>query len=435
MDLKLGNKKFQQKYFYIGLLFITMILIFFQIFSFSELNKGAKNKLNTDANNAISSIRNDLKIEISFKIGINPSSINWETDDINNINILWSNLQKVKPDKIQKIIASRLEENDIKEKFEYRIIGSSIFNTINSPGYTSAMIGESYQKALTYDGSYTLYLFIANKDKITSKNIAANAIFLVLIIIISGLLIYMLWIDFTTIKNSNETKIDFINNMTHELKTPLSTISLAVDFLQSPAIMNNPEKIKEVTAIIKSENVRMTKQVEKILEAAQFDIQDLELKKVPLNVNKLLGRYVTNFKHQLVGQNETIEFIPEAKNDLIMADEVHFTNILNNLLDNAYKYSKPGYIKIRVKTSNPNPNILRIQIKDEGIGMKKDIVKQVFDKFYRAPTGNLHGVKGFGLGLSYVKAVIDSHKAEIYVKSTPNAGSSFVILFPLDEKT
>lgn len=432
---KTAKQKFSNQYWMFGIFAIIILLITFQLITLVDFNRSATQKFNTDIDNAIADIRKDLKVEISFIIGINPSSINWETDEAANIGVLWNNLQNVPSAKIHKIIEKRLESNGVEGDFEYRITGSNVFTSMNSKGFNSEMTTNSFQKALTYDGSYTLFLFIKNKNQYIYKKILTSAIFMVLIIISAIFLFNRLRNSYNLIKISNEIKTDFINNMTHELKTPLSTISLTVDFLQNPIILEDRKKILENIAIIKSENNRMTNQVEKILEAAHYQVNDLELSKVPLKVNTLLNRFANNFRHRLTSENQTLNLHLNAQNDTIFADEVHFANVLNNLIDNAHKYSKPDAVKIDIYTSNPKPGIIKIEIVDKGIGLKKEVIDQIFDKFYRAPTGNIHNVKGFGLGLNYVKTVIEAHEAEIKVTSNLGVGSNFTLLFATQEDT
>lgn len=408
---------------------ILAVIIILQWLYLSDFNKSATQKFNSDVENAIIDIRKDLKVEISFIIGINPSSINWETDEAANIDILWSNLQNVSNRKIQRIIYNRLEQHDIKGNFEYRITGKNIFTSMNSPGFNSSMTSHSFQKALTYDGSYMIFLYIPNKNQLIHKHVLINTAYVFILIFFSFFIIRKMHHEYKTIKTSNQVKTDFINNMTHEFKTPLSTISLTVDFLNNPKVLNNPDRLLESINIIKSENKRMTQQVEKILEAAQYHTTHLELTLVPIHVNTMIERITKIYKHKLNGVNQTIHVHLNAKNDYILVDEVHFSNILHNLLDNAHKYSHPENVHIDIHTSNPQPDRLEIAIEDKGIGMKKEDIKQVFEKFYRASTGNLHNVKGFGLGLNYVKTVIDAHKADIKVESQFGIGSKFTILF------
>jgi two-component system phosphate regulon sensor histidine kinase PhoR len=232
-------------------------------------------------------------------------------------------------------------------------------------------------------------------------------------------------------KKLSEIKNDFINNMTHEFKTPLATISLAVDALRNEKVVSDKEKMSYFSTIIKEENKRMNRQVETILKAALLDKQEVQLLLRPLHAHQVIKDVVENFTLQLEEKNGRAEVLLNAENDFIDADEVHFSNLIINLIDNAIKYSKedqPPIIKI---TTQSTPKSIVIVIEDNGIGMNKETVKRVFEKFYRAHTGNIHNVKGFGLGLSYVKTMVEAHGGEIKVDSVLGKGSTFTMEFPL----
>ena len=230
-------------------------------------------------------------------------------------------------------------------------------------------------------------------------------------------------------KKLSEIKSDFINNMTHEFKTPLATISLAVDALRNEKVQSNREKMQYFSEIIKEENKRMNKHVETILQAALQEKQELQLNLVKIHVHQLLTDVLDNYQLQLEEKQAKVELNLLAKHDMIDADEVHFTNVLSNLFDNAIKYSKENLL-IRVSTDNSGKYLV-IKLEDNGIGMSKETVKRVFEKFYRAHTGNIHNVKGFGLGMSYVKTVVDAHKGRIKADSTLGKGSCFTLEMPL----
>lgn len=230
----------------------------------------------------------------------------------------------------------------------------------------------------------------------------------------------------------SEIKSDFINNMTHEFKTPLATISLAVDALRNERVQSDKEKAHYFSSIIKEENIRMNKHVETILQAALMERQELQLNLQPLHAHTIITDIQENYQLQLHEKEGEITVRLNAKNDLIKADEVHFTNLLSNLVDNAIKYSKEKPRIIISTHCSKKYFILRVE--DNGIGMNKETVKRVFEKFYRAHTGNLHNVKGFGLGMSYVKTVIDAHKGRIKVESTLGKGSTFTVEMPLSEE-
>jgi two-component system phosphate regulon sensor histidine kinase PhoR len=236
-------------------------------------------------------------------------------------------------------------------------------------------------------------------------------------------------------KKLSEMKSDFINNMTHELKTPLATISLAVDAIRNDKVMADKEKISYFSGIIKDENNRMNKQVETILQSALLDKEDIQVKQQPIHVHDILEAITDNFELQLKERNAHVELALEASNDVVEADELHFTNMLSNLFDNAVKYSRPDVPpEIRVSTQDIGTGI-RIGIQDNGIGMNKETVSRIFERFYRAHTGNVHNVKGFGLGLSYVKSVVDAHQGTIRVDSSPGKGTLFTVDVPVMSKS
>ncbi|MDR3715001.1 MAG: HAMP domain-containing sensor histidine kinase [Puia sp.] len=230
-------------------------------------------------------------------------------------------------------------------------------------------------------------------------------------------------------KKLSEIKNDFINNMTHEFKTPLATISLAVDALRNEKVIHDRQKSEYFSGIIKEENKRMNKQVETILQASLLDRQELQLNLRPIHAHNVILEAMENFQLQLEGKGGRSELQLNARNDLLEVDEVHFTNLISNLIDNAIKYSRDSLL-IKITTHSTHKNLV-IRIEDNGIGMSKETQRRIFEKFYRAHTGNLHNVKGFGLGLSYVKTVVDAHQGKIKVDSVIGKGTNFTMEFPL----
>ena len=234
-------------------------------------------------------------------------------------------------------------------------------------------------------------------------------------------------------KKMSEIKNDFINNMTHEFKTPIATISLAVDALRNQKVQADPTKMTYFSDIIKEENLRMNRQVETILKSALMDRQDAQLNLKPLTAHQIIQDVADNFMLRLQEKKGSLQLALEADNDVIEADEVHFSNLVNNLLDNAVKYSKEDVPpQIRIVTHN-TPKKLAIRIEDNGIGMNRETLKRVFEKFYRAHTGNIHNVKGFGLGLNYVKDIVEAHGGTVKAESTLGKGSCFTIEMPLQK--
>jgi len=230
-------------------------------------------------------------------------------------------------------------------------------------------------------------------------------------------------------KKLSEIKNDFINNMTHEFKTPLATISLAVDAMRNEKVAQDRQKSEYFSGIIKEENKRMNKQVETILQASLLERQELQLNLKPIHAHEVIQESMDNFQLQLEGKGGKAELQLNAKNDLLEADEVHFTNLISNLIDNAVKYSKDALL-IRITTHSTSKAIV-IRIEDNGIGMSKETQRRIFEKFYRAHTGNLHNVKGFGLGLSYVKTIVEAHHGKIKVDSVVGKGTTFTLELPL----
>jgi len=229
-------------------------------------------------------------------------------------------------------------------------------------------------------------------------------------------------------KKVSEMKTDFINNMTHEFKTPIATISLATDSITSDKIIHDESKIKRFAGIIKEENKRMLNQVEKVLQMARIDKQDFKLRVTPINLNDTIRKAAENMSLKVEKRNGSLKTDLKAENPMIEGDQNHISNIIHNLLDNAEKYS-PENPDINISTKNVKDGV-EITVKDSGIGMNKEALKHIFDKFYRVHTGNRHDVKGFGLGLSYVKALVTAHNGNINVSSELGTGSSFTIFLP-----
>jgi two-component system phosphate regulon sensor histidine kinase PhoR len=229
-------------------------------------------------------------------------------------------------------------------------------------------------------------------------------------------------------KKLSEMKTDFINNMTHEFKTPIATISLAADSITSPLIIRNPEKLTRFANIIRQENKRMNSQVEKVLQMALLDKRDFQLNLTGVNLHEVIERALQNISLQVEKRGGAASSSLQATQPVVQGDQTHLANIINNLLDNANKYSSNSP-EISVTTRNV-PNGVEVIVSDKGIGLSKEAKKHIFDKFYRVHTGNLHDVKGFGLGLSYVKAIMTAHKGQVDVRSELGKGSDFILFFP-----
>ncbi|WP_286756377.1 HAMP domain-containing sensor histidine kinase [Roseivirga sp. UBA838] len=229
-------------------------------------------------------------------------------------------------------------------------------------------------------------------------------------------------------KKLSDIKNDFINNMTHEFKTPIATVSLATEALQDDDIKSNKAIIDRYVQVIRDENKRLGMQVEKVLQIASLDKKDFRLKFELSDVHDIIEKALVNITILVEKRGGTITSQLLASNSVIEADRVHLTNIIYNLLDNANKYS-PDAPEIHIRTESISTGVI-IKISDKGIGMSKEATQKIFDKFYRVSTGNVHDVKGFGLGLSYVKNIVDMHQGSVSVKSEPGKGSTFKVFLP-----
>ncbi len=248
-----------------------------------------------------------------------------------------------------------------------------------------------------------------------------------LIFLVTGSFAYVVWVIFRQ-KKLSQMKSDFINNMTHEFKTPLATISLASDSILSRKIIESPDKVKRFIDIIKQENKRMLGQVEKVLQMALIDRHKIKLQRTKLDIHQLISEAVENMELSVKEKEGTIQTDLKADYHFIFGDATHISNIVHNLLDNAIKYTEK-VPKILVSTKNNNKGIW-ISVKDNGIGLSKEARKQVFSNFFRVHTGNVHNVKGFGLGLSYVKAMVEAHGGQVSVQSELGKGSTFTVFLP-----
>lgn len=235
-------------------------------------------------------------------------------------------------------------------------------------------------------------------------------------------------------KKLSEMKTDFINNMTHELKTPISTISLAAQMLNDDSVRKSASSLKHLSQVITDESKRLRFQVEKVLQMSVFDNSGSALKFSEVNANAIINNVVHTFKIKVEKYGGSISSHLDAEDAVVNVDEMHFTNIIYNLLDNAVKYMREdAEPQLSITTRNIDSDRLEIRISDNGIGIKREDLKKIFEKFYRVSTGNRHDVKGFGLGLAYVKKMVTIFNGAISVESDLGKGSTFIIILPLAE--
>ncbi len=275
--------------------------------------------------------------------------------------------------------------------------------------------------------SYYFSINFPSKDMAIFKRIEAWSFSSIAALVVILFFVYTLFIVFRQ-KRLSEIQKDFINNMTHEFKTPISTITISSNVLKNPEIFTNPERLKSYANIINDEAVRLKTQVERILQMATIEKDKINLKYDILDIHEVIEESLTIIQPTLQNKNGKFSLDLLAHESLIRADKLHITNVLYNLLDNAIKYNENDP-EILISTENKDKFVV-INITDNGIGMTEDAQKKIFDKFYRIPTGNIHNVKGFGLGLNYVKELVKAHKGKVLVKSDIKKGSTFSIYLP-----
>lgn len=281
-------------------------------------------------------------------------------------------------------------------------------------------------------GSYLKVYFPTKQDYIFSSisfMVPAFAFTLILLIIF----VYTIIVAFRQ-KKLTEMKNDFINNMTHEFKTPISSISLAAQMLNDQSVRKSPTMLQQISTVINDETKRLRFQVEKVLQMSMFDRQKSTLKLEEVDANAAIFNIVNTFKLKVEKYGGSIEANLDAMNAIVEVDEMHFTNVIFNLLDNAVKYrSEERPLHLIVSSRDLEDERIEISIADNGIGIKRDDLKKIFEKFYRVSTGNLHDVKGFGLGLAYVRKMVGELGGEISVESEFNVGTKFIIILPLSK--
>jgi two-component system phosphate regulon sensor histidine kinase PhoR len=350
-----------------------------------------------------------------------------------------NSLDLINPSALDSIVRKELQQNGVNTNYSYGILHPKNDSLI----YCSSKNDAEYLKISEYKTPLFSNEFFKNTDFLTlyfpSKS---NFLFrqMAFVLMLSAGLILLILLSFSYIlsnifrqKKISEMKTDFINNMTHEFKTPVSTILLASEALQDPQIGRDPERLTRLAGIIHEENNRMGKQVERVLQIAALEREDFKLQPYESDLHQLIQKVADSIYLQVESRKGRINCKLLAQHYHIRVDELHFSNVLYNLLDNAIKYSAQAP-EITVCTADTATGFL-ISVEDKGIGMSMEQQKLIFEKFYRVPTGNLHNVKGFGLGLSYVKKIVSMLNGTIKVKSAPGEGSRFEIFLPRLPKT
>lgn len=341
-------------------------------------------------------------------------------------------VNRIDDELINKVLSEELQNRNIPIPFEFGILQDSVFIQ-KQPATDSLKLSKTeYQVNLypndIFQKNIKLALWFPGRESFIyrSLNLLLLASFLFSLIILAtfGLSVFYILRQ----KKISEMKSDFINNMTHEFKTPIATISVATDSIINDKVVNNPERIRYFAGMIKKENNRMNRQVEDILTISRLDRKDFEFIWETVDVHELIKDAVQGIAIQVEKREGKINMELNASNPLITTDKIHGTNVIYNLLDNANKYSV-NQPEIKITTANSAQGVL-VTVEDKGIGMTKAVQSKIFERFYRQTSGNIHNVKGFGLGLNYVKAVLEANNGSISVQSEPGKGSRFEVFLP-----
>jgi two-component system phosphate regulon sensor histidine kinase PhoR len=350
--------------------------------------------------------------------------------------------QRIKNDHILDVVDTNLLEILVKKYTDYHRLDNRYYYSIAKTSNDSAIyrsadfpsegnVVKPYKACLSClwkEEYFHLALFFPGKNKnvLVESGIWLGLTFLFLSVITFSFAFII--ITYLRQKKLSEMKNDFINNMTHEFKTPISTIALAAEVLMKAGPKSIAERIKKYSKIIYDENERMRLQVERVLQMAQMDHQEIRLNPAEIDIHDLLGSIVPNLCLEKSDKEVRVKYNLEATKTLILADEMYVTSVITNITENAIKYSGDNP-EITIATADYKEGIM-ISFIDKGVGMSRDILRYIFDKFYRVHTGNVHNVKGFGLGLYYAKTMIDAHRGTISVTSELNKGSRFDVYLP-----
>ena len=382
----------------------------------------------------------DNQVKIALKSVVNQilTSEEFYPEDISSIDPdLYAEheeiLSVIDPAILDSLILGEFECMRVEDNFHYGVYRSedSLFVLGNYRDVENELLNSVHWVSLTclcQSETYLLSVIFLNQESMIMGD-------MIILPIMSGLfLLILIFSFFFTIysllrqKKLSEIKTDFVNNMTHEFKTPISTISVSSEMLTKDAVINTPKKIKKYAGIIYNENLRLKNQVERVLQIAIVDKGEFDLKIKRLEINEIINKCINNFNVVVKERDGEIRFEPSDDVQTIEADEVHFFNIINNLLDNANKYSPENPV-ITISTGWVNGKI-RISVLDNGIGIKKEDQSEIFKKFHRLQSGDIHDVKGFGLGLYYVETMVEAMGGTIEVESERHKGSRFNIFFP-----
>lgn len=407
--------------------FTLIGIISFQLFWVQKAYNLQEKQFNERVHVALSNVVREVQ-----RLNEDSSDIFEPVKQITSNYYLASTNDTLHPFLLESLLKNEFIESNLKTPFEFVVYDcftdSIIFgNTVNLEAEAKSLVYRTSNNDRWNKTSHYFGVYFPKKDLYLIDNLGiwlVSTIFLILVVIFFS---YTIWIILKQ-KKLSEVRTDFINNMTHELKTPISTIMLSTEVLSNPNITKDPERLANYAKVIREESERLKTQVDKVLQMASLDESRLDLDIQKVDLHKVIHKTVMGFELILSSNEGEIKTDLKAKNAVIMGDEMHLTNILFNLVDNAIKYSK-GKPKIEISTEN-HKNGFYLRVKDRGIGMSREEQKHVFEKFYRVPKGDQHDVKGFGIGLNYVLKMVKKHHGKIQLKSEPNRGSTFRLFFP-----
>ncbi len=340
---------------------------------------------------------------------------------------------------VREYMASELENNGLTLPFEFAVTrrgGTMVYNTARYDSIVGK--GASPYVQVLFPGDpvgkqHYLNVVFPTKGKYIFSSIKFILPSMAFTLLLLGVFIYTIFIAFKQ-KRLSEIKNDFINNMTHEFKTPISSISIAAQMLSDDSVRKSPEMLRHVATVINDETKRLRFQVEKVLQMSMFDRDNATMRLEEEDANALVESVVHTFKLKVEKYGGTITMTLDAEDPIVNVDRMHMTNVIFNLLDNAIKYRREEVpLNLQVTTTNPTEHSLQIVVEDNGIGIRREDLKRIFEKFYRAGTGNRHDVKGFGLGLAYVHKMVTLFGGSIRAESDYGNGTRFIISLPLFE--
>jgi len=398
-------------------------IIITQVYWFRRAFDAEEQQFNRDVNTALFNVANQFfeinKAAIPANNPIKQLSTNYYVVMINN---------EIDANLLEYLLTTEFEKKNIEADFEYGIYDCT--NDKMVYGSYVSMNNSSQQKKgqnlpKWENQNYYFGVQFPKKASIITDRMEVWVFSTAVLVIVIAFFSYSLFVILKQ-KRLSEIQKDFINNMTHEFKTPISTIALSTEVLKEPTIGEQPGRLRTYTNIIENENMRMKKQVERVLQMASIDKEEIALSKEKLDMHELIKQAVEDFKISIDEKKGEIQLELHANEAKVEGDRLHLLNVLHNLLDNAAKYTKNNPV-ISI-TSRNEKDCFVIDIKDNGIGISEEHLKKIFQKFYRVPTGNVHDVKGFGLGLNYVNSIIKAHHGKMKLTSTEGEGSCFTII-------